>query len=235
MNQLLRAQSWLQRTRRRRPRTYTFPDLSGHNTSKPPWTPSSCKAGGARSTSAKPVDHGPFVNKIVEGLRGDAFALARDVGLDQLPAPVGLEHLITQIKAHVSPRAQEEAKELFRAGQRTGGPLARQSVELMLSYTQLRRRWWKTLIELDPSMQLSDSLRMELMFELSRLSRQEGLVVRACATSKDFEGVAEVLVEQYGRIHLREGSRSWTACACIYVAWKVEWKGARKGEVYIFF
>ena len=143
----------------------TFPDLSGHNTSKPPWTPSSCKAGGARSTSAKPVDHGPFVNKIVEGLRGDAFALACDVGLDQLPAPGGLEHLITQIKAHVSPRAQEEAKELFRAGQRTGGPLARQSVELMLSYTQLHRRWWKTLIELDPSMQLSDSLRMELMFD----------------------------------------------------------------------
>ena len=142
----------------------TFPDLSRHNTSKPPSTPSSGKAGGARSTSTKPVDRGPPVNKI-EGLRGDAFAIARDVGLDQLTAPGGLEHLITQIKAHVFPRAQAEAKELFRAGQRTGGPLARQSVELMLSYTQLHRRWWKTLIELDPSMQLSDSLRMELMFD----------------------------------------------------------------------
>ena len=59
-------------------------------------------------------------------------------------------------------------------------------------------------------MQLLDSLRMELMLELSVLSRQEGLVVRACATSKDFEGVAKVLVEQYGQIHLHEGSRSWT-------------------------
>ena len=68
-------------------------------------------------------------------------------------------------------------------------------------------------MELDPSMQLSDSLRMELMLELSGLSRQEGLVVRACATSKDFEGVAKVLVEQYGQIHLREGSRSWTGRA----------------------
>ena len=45
----------------------------------------------------------------------------RDVGLDQLMAPGGLEHLITQIKAHVFPRAQAEAKELFRAGQRIGG------------------------------------------------------------------------------------------------------------------
>ena len=59
------------------------------------------------------------------------FAIARDVGLDQLTAPGGLEHLITQIKAHVFPRAQAEAKELFRAGQRIGG----------LSYTQRRRRW----------------------------------------------------------------------------------------------
>ena len=117
----------------------------------------------------------------------------RDVGLDQLMAPGGLEHLITQIKAHVFPRAQEEAKELFCAGQRIGGPLARQSLEPMLSYTQRRRRWWKTLIELDPSMQLSDSLRMELMLELSGLSRQEGLVVRACAATTDFEGVAKVL------------------------------------------
>ena len=121
--------------------------------------------------------------------------------------------MITQIKARVFPRAQEEAKELFRAGQRIGGPLARQSLEPTLSYTQRRRRWWLTLIELNPSMQLSDSLRMELMLALSGLSRQEGLVVRACATSKDFEGVAKVLVEQYGQIRLREGSRSWTGRA----------------------
>jgi len=61
----------------------TFSDLSGQkNTSKPPSTPSSGKAGGARSTSTKPVDRGPLVSKIVEGLRGDAFAIARDVGLD---------------------------------------------------------------------------------------------------------------------------------------------------------
>ena len=128
-------------------------------------------------------------------MHGDAFAIARDVGLGQLTAPGGLEHVITQIKARVFPRAQEEAKELFRAGQRIGGPLARQSLEPTLSCTQRRRRWWLTLIELDPSMQLSDSLRMELMLALSGLSRQEGLVVRACATSKDFEGVAKVLVE----------------------------------------
>ena len=58
-------------------------------------------------------------------------------------------------------------------------------------------------------MALSDGLRMELMLELSGLSRQEVLVVKACADTKDFEGVAQVLVDQYSGIHLREGSKSW--------------------------
>eukprot|EP00435_Cladocopium_sp_Y103_P035301 s1209_g9.t1 len=167
----------------------TFPDLAGRPTS--PKTPSIPSGARSAASKTKQIDRGPLVNKIIEGLRGDAFAIARDVGLDQLTAPGGLELLITQIKAHVFPRAQEEANELFRAGQRLGGPLARQPLEPMLSYTQRRRRWWRTLVKLDPSMQLSDSLRMELMLELSGLSRQEGLVVRACATTKDIEGVAE--------------------------------------------
>jgi hypothetical protein len=50
-----------------------FPDLSGDNTWKPPSAPSSGKAGGARSSSTKPVDRGPLVNKIVEGLRGESW------------------------------------------------------------------------------------------------------------------------------------------------------------------
>jgi hypothetical protein len=54
---------------------------------------------------------------------------------------------------------------------------------------------------------------MELMLELSGLSRQEVLVVKACAATKDFEGVAKVLVDQYSGIHLREGSKSWNGRA----------------------
>ena len=53
----------------------TFPDMSGQTTSKPPSNLSSGKAGGVKLTSTKPVDCGPLVNKIVEGLRGDAFAI----------------------------------------------------------------------------------------------------------------------------------------------------------------
>ena len=46
------------------------------------------------------------------------------------------------MRSHVFPGAQEEdAKELFRAGQKIGGPLAQQQYESTLSYVGRRRRW----------------------------------------------------------------------------------------------
>ncbi|CAE7949792.1 unnamed protein product, partial [Symbiodinium sp. KB8] len=72
----------------------------------------------------------------------------------------------------VFPRAAEEARELFRAGQRQGA-LARQGGESMLSYVSRRRRWWKLLKSLDSSIELSEPMRVELLLELSGLSRQD--------------------------------------------------------------
>ena len=91
----------------------------------------------------------------------------------------------------------------------------------MLSYTQRGRRWWRVLTELDPSMALSDGLRLELI-ELPDLSRQEVLVVKACAATKDFEGVAK-----YSGIHLREGynlGRSHSHPAIVWEVWKRVWR-----------
>ena len=101
-------------------------------------TPKSASTQGKQKTS---TDSSVLVHKIVEGLRGDAFLLARDVGLETLSQPGGLEQLIEAIRNHVFPKALEEWKELFRAGQRIGGPLSRQPSESMLSYVQRRRRW----------------------------------------------------------------------------------------------
>jgi len=39
-----------------------------------------------------------LVNKIVEGLRGDAFLVARDLGHEALMQPKGLETLISRIR-----------------------------------------------------------------------------------------------------------------------------------------
>ena len=136
--------------------------------------------------------------------------MARDLGLETLSRPGGLAQLIETIRNHVFPRALEEGKELFRAGQQIGGPLSRQPSESMLSYVQRHRRWWNVLTELDPSMAVSESFRIELMLELSGVSRQEILVVKACRADGSFESTACVLIDHYSGIHLREGSRSWT-------------------------
>ena len=49
-------------------------------------------------------------------------------------------------------------------------------------------------------------MRVELLLELSGLTRQEVIVIKACAPdAKPFESVAATLVEQYSGVHLREG------------------------------
>ena len=97
-----------------------------------------------------------LTHRIVEGLRGDAFLVARDLGLDALSEPQGIENLIKQMRHMVFPRATEEACELFRVGQKPQGALSRQRGESMISYISRRRRWWRTLVEMDPTLSLSE-------------------------------------------------------------------------------
>ena len=130
-----------------------------------------------------------MAHKVLEGLGNDAFELARDMGIEAITVPGGLRKFIEQLRSVVFPRAAEEARELFRVGQRPG-TLARQPGETMLSYVSRRRRWWKLLRTLDSSIELSEPMRVELLLELSGLSCQEALVVKACTSNaKDCEAV----------------------------------------------
>ena len=144
--------------------------------------------------------------QVMEGLRGDAFLVARDMGINALVADGGLRELVRRIKQSVFPRASEEARELFRIGQVRSGPLSAQPSESMRSYCDRRRRWWRTLQELDSSTSLSEPMRCEVLIELSGLTHQEALVIKACAGSPlSFEKVANTLIEHYGSVHLRGG------------------------------
>ena len=67
----------------------------------------------------------------MESLRGDAFLIARDMGIAALVADQGLRNLVKNVKENVFPRASEEANELFRIGQVRGGIFSRQSSESM--------------------------------------------------------------------------------------------------------
>ena len=147
-----------------------------------------------------------LVNKVMEGLRGDAFLVARDMGFDALQKPGGLRLLVAKIKASVFPRASEEAKELFRLGQVRQGVLSRQGTESMVSYVDRRRRWWRMISGLDGTTQLSEAMRAELMIELSGITQQEALVVKAISgTPLEFEKVGKTLIEHYGAVRLRGG------------------------------
>ena len=99
-------------------------------------------------------------SKILEGLRGDAFSIARDIGLERLLKPDGIDHLIEQIRQQAFPWQSEdqEASELFRQGQLLSGPIAKQQGEPMLSYIARRKGWWSTLCELDPDIRLSEAM-----------------------------------------------------------------------------
>ena len=51
------------------------------------------------------IDMADAVQKVLEGLRGEAFLIARDIGLERLCRNDGLEHLIVMVKQHVFPLA----------------------------------------------------------------------------------------------------------------------------------
>ena len=91
------------------------------------------------------AEYATLVHKLLEGLRGDAYLAAQDMGLEKLLTPTGIDELISRIRAQVFPLRQQEARELFRVGQLPHGPLSRQSTESMTSYISRRRRWWRKL------------------------------------------------------------------------------------------
>ena len=82
------------------------------------------------------------ISKVVDGLRGDAFVIAQEVGLDSrwesgddsLSIDPGLDKLIKAMKTSVFPPTTYEAKKLFRQYTKPSGSLSRQSVESMHQY-----------------------------------------------------------------------------------------------------
>ena len=66
------------------------------------------------------MDMADAVQKMLEGLQGEAFLVARDIDLERLCRNDGL-------KQHAFPLRSQKASELFRQGKLRTGPLSRQS------------------------------------------------------------------------------------------------------------
>ena len=167
------------------------------------------------------------VSRITEGLRGDAFIVAQEVGLENLwnegraavegdlenyaeeRVPSGIELLVDAMREHVFPLTTHEARELFRQYTKQSGALSRQSGESMTQYVSRRLRCWKLLKELDPEIELSEGHRADMLLELAGLDRHEKIMVQASVNNaRTFERIADALILQHPRIHLKESRRT---------------------------
>ena len=111
------------------------------------------------------------------------------------------------MRGMVFPLTEHESKELFRQYCRPRGPLSSQNGESMKQYVSRRRRCWTPLTQIDPVIHLSEGHRF-MPLELSGLTREERVMVQASISNeRDFDRVAEVLIIQHPRIHLRENQR----------------------------
>ena len=143
-----------------------------------------------------------MMNMVVEGLRGEAALVAMDLGMETLLAEDGIATLTEAMGKHVFPKAEAEAKDLYRAGHKTKGILSRQPGEAMVSYVSRRKRWWKTLKTLDSTIDLSPTILGDLMLEAAGLNRTEQLLVlTSTGNNKQFEILGKALLDQHPRIH----------------------------------
>ena len=103
-----------------------------------------------KTAGTDPDRYADAMSKVVDGLRGDAFIIAKEVGLERLwfnggvpneeqyhydgdwdtTYHAGVDVLIDSIRESVFPLTTYEAKELFRQYCKPGGSLARQNGEI---------------------------------------------------------------------------------------------------------
>jgi len=164
-----------------------------------------------------PGRYAEAMSKVVDGLRGEAFVVAKELGLEKIWQPgdeytdAGLDVLVKAIKAQVFPQTTFEAKELFRQFTKPSGSLSRQSGEAMHSYVARRRRCWKLLTELDTELVLSEGHRAGLLLDLSGLDKNERTMIQASIGNvREFDKIADALMVQHPRIHLSKSNMQAT-------------------------
>ena len=159
-----------------------------------------------KSMTKEEVDKlGPLGLRLVEGLRGPALRLVQQLDIQTLGSPEGPKKLLEVFHANLKPRKAQEARELYSAGARDGGPLSRQSTESMASYVGRRRAWWAALRSLDDSLKVPETILAEQVLTNSGISYDQQLMVRTMLQGKmTVELVAEELVSQHPQLHERE-------------------------------
>ena len=77
----------------------------------------------------------------------------------------------------------------------------------MQNYILRRRRWWTLLKQLDRTVNLSTDHLGDMMLDGANIQDyQKQLILTTTQNSTDFEEIAEALMVQLGRSHLKERS-----------------------------
>ena len=167
----------------------------------------------AKAAGKDDEKYADMMGKIIEGLRGEAFVVAKELGLDALwnsPDDFtegGVDNLIRAVKLSVFPNVTHEAKELFTQFSKASGPLSRQNGESMQHYISRRVRCWKLLTELDEELMLSEHHRADLLLDLAGLNHTQRTMIQASiGNERDFNKIAEALRVQHPKIHLARPS-----------------------------
>ena len=154
------------------------------------------------------------MSKVCDGLRGEAFVAAQEVGFDNLceivdETPRGIDTLISHMRGVVFSLTEHESKELFRQYCRPRGPLSRQNEESMKQYVSRRRHYWTLLVEMDLVIHLSEGHRSDMLLDLIGLTRDERVMVQASINNeRDFTELPKPSSIKNPRIHLREKSET---------------------------
>ena len=109
------------------------------------------------------------------------------------------------MQTQIFPLQAQEAKELYRVGSSVGGVMSRQPGETMTSYTGRRKRWYRKLKELDDSLEISDTIRADLLLDNCGLDRNERLMILPAVGDKpSIEAIEKALITQHGKLHFLE-------------------------------
>ena len=148
--------------------------------------------------SAGTEDNLPSIaNKIIEGLRGEALAIAMSRGSDNHKTAADLQALVNDIFSSVFPTVKLEAQNLYQAGQKPG-VLSRQVGEPMLSYVTRRKRWHTLLLQLDKDLKMPESMSGNLLLQQSNLSQDQKLMIMsAIKDDLTFDSVSKELQRQH--------------------------------------
>ena len=144
--------------------------------------------------------------KILEGLRGEAFSIARDLGPGTISAENGAEKILDALRLNTFPNARRQAKALYLAGHKSDGILTRQRGESMYSYCQRRRTWYDRLTKCDNECKISDYMLGQLLLDLSQLDRNQKDIVRSHMQTDvreqegDFERCERALLELHPEV-----------------------------------